>query len=91
MMSDVNGFLWSSLDIKKAQGLVALGLTLLLSTSLHLHLVPMAGFEPARLASPPPQDGVSTNFTTSALITWVRQPHHPLQLALLLQSTLELL
>ena len=29
-------------------------------------LVPMAGFEPARLASPPPQDGVSTNFTTSA-------------------------
>ncbi len=30
------------------------------------YLVPMAGFEPARLASPPPQDGVSTNFTTSA-------------------------
>ena len=30
-------------------------------------LVPTAGLEPARLASPPPQDGVSTNFTTSAL------------------------
>jgi hypothetical protein len=30
------------------------------------NLVPMVGFEPTRLASPPPQDGVSTNFTTSA-------------------------
>ena len=29
-------------------------------------LVPMVGFEPTRLASPPPQDGVSTNSTTSA-------------------------
>jgi hypothetical protein len=29
-------------------------------------LVPMVGFEPTRLSSPPPQDGVSTNFTTSA-------------------------
>ena len=35
------------------------------------YLVPMAGFEPARLASPPPQDGVSTNFTTSAKIYFV--------------------
>jgi hypothetical protein len=34
--------------------------------TLTIGLVPMAGFEPARLASPPPQDGVSTNFTTSA-------------------------
>ncbi len=29
-------------------------------------MVPMAGLEPARLSSPPPQDGVSTNSTTSA-------------------------
>ena len=29
-------------------------------------LVPKAGLEPAQLAPPPPQDGVSTNFTTSA-------------------------
>ena len=28
--------------------------------------MPMAGFEPARISSPPPQDGVSANFTTSA-------------------------
>ena len=33
-----------------------------------LLLVPMAGLEPARLASPPPQDGVSTNSTTSAIL-----------------------
>ena len=26
------------------------------------------GFEPARLLAPPPQDGMSTNFTTWALI-----------------------
>jgi hypothetical protein len=31
-----------------------------------LVLVPMAGLEPARLAPLPPQDSVSTNFTTSA-------------------------
>ncbi len=29
-------------------------------------MVPKAGLEPARLAPPPPQDGVSTNSTTSA-------------------------
>ena len=29
-------------------------------------MVPMAGVEPARVTPPPPQDGVSTNFTTSA-------------------------
>ena len=29
--------------------------------------VPGTGFEPARLAAPPPQDGVSTNFTTRAI------------------------
>ena len=32
----------------------------------HADLVPKAGLEPARLAPPPPQDGVSTNSTTSA-------------------------
>lgn len=31
-------------------------------------LVPMAGVEPARPKSPPPQGGVSTNFTTSAYL-----------------------
>ena len=30
------------------------------------NLVPKAGLEPARLAAPPPQDGVSANSTTSA-------------------------
>src|SRR3972149_5514996 len=30
-------------------------------------MVPMVGLEPTRLTPPPPQDGVSTNFTTSAL------------------------
>jgi len=30
--------------------------------------VPMAGLEPAQLAPLPPQDSVSTNFTTSACI-----------------------
>jgi hypothetical protein len=29
-------------------------------------MVPKIGLEPIRLAPPPPQDGVSTNFTTSA-------------------------
>lgn len=29
-------------------------------------MVPKVGLEPTRLAPPPPQDGVSTNFTTSA-------------------------
>ena len=29
-------------------------------------MVPKAGLEPARASSPPPQDGVSTNSTTSA-------------------------
>jgi hypothetical protein len=28
--------------------------------------VPTTGFEPAHLTAPPPQDGVSTNFTTWA-------------------------
>jgi hypothetical protein len=30
--------------------------------------VPSTGFEPARLATPPPQDGVSTNFTNWAIV-----------------------
>ena len=32
-------------------------------------MVPMVGLEPTRLAPPPPQDGVSTNSTTSAYRT----------------------
>ena len=31
-------------------------------------MVPKAGLEPAQLAPPPPQDGVSTNSTTSAFL-----------------------
>ena len=34
-----------------------------------LLLMPWRGFEPRRLAAPPPQDGVSTSFTTRALTT----------------------
>ncbi len=45
---------------------MAIELSVLLCTSLYFSLVPMAGVEPARPKSPPPQDGVSTNFTTSA-------------------------
>ena len=32
-------------------------------------MVPMTGVEPALPKKPPPQGGVSTNFTTSACIT----------------------
>lgn len=35
-------------------------------------MVPKAGLEPARLAPPPPQDGVSTNSTTSAYFYFCR-------------------
>ena len=35
------------------------------------NLMPWLGFEPRRLAAPPPQDGVSTSFTTRALPTAV--------------------
>ena len=31
-------------------------------------MVPTAGLEPARVSPPPPQDGVSTNSTTSARV-----------------------
>jgi hypothetical protein len=31
--------------------------------------VPTTGFEPAHLMAPPPQDGMSTNFTTWALFS----------------------
>lgn len=49
-----------------AQGLYWVVATLL--------LVPTAGLEPARLAPPPPQDGVSTSSTTSAFIRLVLSP-----------------
>jgi hypothetical protein len=32
-------------------------------------IMPKAGFEPARVSPPPPQDGVSANSTTSAIIS----------------------
>ncbi len=35
-------------------------------------MVPTAGLEPARVSPPPPQDGVSTNSTTSALTLGIR-------------------
>ncbi len=35
--------------------------------NFNIDLVPMVGLEPTRLSPPPPQDGVSTNSTTSAL------------------------
>jgi hypothetical protein len=38
----------------------------LINNSLALIIVPTTGFEPAHLLAPPPQDGVSTNFTTWA-------------------------
>ena len=37
------------------------------ANSLLYFMVPKTGFEPAREVPPPPQDGVSTNSTTSAL------------------------
>jgi hypothetical protein len=36
------------------------------NASLLMIMVPTAGLEPARVSPPPPQDGVSTNSTTSA-------------------------
>src|SRR5687768_6425949 len=36
-------------------------------TTSNLDLVPKVGLEPTQLAPPPPQDGVSTNSTTSAI------------------------
>ena len=37
------------------------------STTYQTSFVPTTGFEPAHLMAPPPQDGMSTNFTTWAL------------------------
>jgi hypothetical protein len=42
------------------------GKRLAMQIAVKMHLVPMAGLEPAQLSPPPPQDGVSTNSTTSA-------------------------
>jgi hypothetical protein len=36
-----------------------------------IKMVPKVGLEPTRLAPPPPQDGVSTNFTTSAYLFYL--------------------
>ncbi len=55
-----------SLNNKKPAKPDNLRVCVLIYISLNALLVPMAGFEPAQLSSPPPQDGVSTNFTTSA-------------------------
>lgn len=38
------------------------------------YMVPKIGLEPIRLSPPPPQDGVSTNFTTSANLTLLMSP-----------------
>ena len=45
--------------------------------------MPKAGLEPARLAAPPPQDGVSANSTTSARLTTSEPISFPAQGALL--------
>ncbi len=37
------------------------------SSVFNCYLVPTAGLEPAQLSPLPPQDSVSTNFTTSAI------------------------
>src|SRR5689334_20045166 len=37
------------------------------TTELRWRAMPWSGLEPLRLAAPPPQDGVSTNFTTRAI------------------------
>jgi hypothetical protein len=58
------------LATKNPLGLAVSGFRGLPGMTLDLLLVPMVGFEPTRLASPPPQDGVSTNFTTSAKKLW---------------------
>src|SRR5574340_123524 len=43
-----------------------------------VYLVPMSRLELLRLSPPPPQDGVSTNFTTSAIETCLRHRPQPL-------------
>ncbi len=54
---------------KKARSLNNFGLSSFFGCPDY-QLVPMAGLEPARPKSPPPQDGVSTNFTTSAYLLY---------------------
>ena len=41
------------------------------------NLMPWLGFEPRRLAAPPPQDGVSTSFTTRARISSIMSSINP--------------
>ncbi len=41
------------------------------------NLMPWLGFEPRRLAAPPPQDGVSTSFTTRARISSIMSGINP--------------
>jgi hypothetical protein len=73
-LSDVAGFGCTSSDNKKPAKPCGLQVFILLWFSSNPQLVPMVGFEPTRLASPPPQDGVSTNFTTSANISILKKP-----------------
>ena len=40
--------------------------------------MPWRGFEPRRLSAPPPQDGVSTSFTTRALLMATGEPENHL-------------
>ncbi len=44
---------------------------LFICNDLAFKKVPTTGFEPARLLAPPPQDGMSTNFTTWALYLFI--------------------
>ena len=55
-------------DMKKARNLAIAWLSGLLWTSLDAELVPTMRLELIRPKSLPPQDSVSTNFTTSAIL-----------------------
>src|SRR5689334_3009771 len=42
-------------------------------------VMPWRGLEPRRLSAPPPQDGVSTNFTTRATRAWRTRRLHDVE------------
>ncbi len=53
-------------------------------TLFHPTSMPWSGLEPLCLSAPPPQDGVSTNFTTRAITgTGIREPEKRFQVRLL--------
>src|SRR5688572_24092662 len=62
----VNGCPQTPADIETIKNPHCCGLFELQRTSLEVYVVPTVGLEPTQLSPPPPQDGVSTNSTTSA-------------------------